>query len=127
MSLLTPTTSEIVKQDFIEHCCRTYQMNYGDYHGYSHWMRVLYNGRLLAKAENANIKVVELFCLLHDSLRQNDNRDSNHGYRAAQYAKTLKGAWFDLDDAEMDLLTEALAYHSDGYTEGDLTVQVAEC
>ena len=31
---------------------------------------------------------------------------------------------FDRSDEEMDLLTEALKYHSDGYTEGDKTVQV---
>ena len=124
MHLLTPATSEIVKQDFIEHCCRSYQMDHNGFHGYAHWMRVLHNGRLLAKAEGANIKIVELFCLLHDTQRQNENRDSKHGHRAAQFAKTLKGIWFDLNDAEMELLTEALAYHSDGYTEGDITVQV---
>ena len=32
--------------------------------------------------------------------------------------------WFDLSDKEMELLTEALKYHSDGYTEADITVQV---
>ena len=31
---------------------------------------------------------------------------------------------FDLSDEEMDLLTEALKYHSDGYTRADITVQV---
>ena len=43
---------------------------------------------------------------------------------AAQYAQTLRGVWFDLTDGEMDILTEALTYHSDGYTEGDITVKV---
>jgi uncharacterized protein len=99
-------------------------MDHNGYHGFSHWMRVLHNGRLLAKAECANLKVVELFCLLHDTQRQNENIDPKHGYRAAQFAKTLKGVWFDVNDEEMELLEEALAYHSDGYTEGDITVQV---
>ena len=31
---------------------------------------------------------------------------------------------FDLSDEEMDLLTEELKYHSDGYTRADMTVQV---
>ena len=82
-------------------------MDHRGYHGYSQWMRVPYNGRLLEKAKNANIKVVELFWLLHDFQRQNENREPNYGYRAAQYAKTRKASWFDLDDAEMYLLTEA--------------------
>ena len=68
--------------------------------------------------------IVELFCLLHDTQRHNERRDPLHGKRAAQYAQTLRGVWFDVSDNEMELLTEALTYHSDGYTEGDTTVQV---
>ena len=124
MSLLRPTTSEVAKQDFINYCCEVYKMDHFGFHGYAHWMRVLHNGRLLAKAEGANLKVVELFCLLHDSQRQNESIDPQHGYRAAQFAKTLKGIWFDADSKEMELLEEALAYHSDGYIKGDITVQV---
>ena len=124
MSLLRPTTSEVVKQDFINYCCEIYKMDHLGFHGYAHWMRVLHNGRLLAKAEGANLKVVELFCLLHDSQRKNESIDPQHGYRAAQFAKTLKGVWFDADSKEMELLEEALAYHSDGYIKGDITVQV---
>ena len=124
MPTLTPTTSEIVTQAFIEHCRGAYKMNHNGFHGFNHWMRVLHNGRLLANLESANIKIVELFCLLHDTQRRNENIDPAHGHRAAQYAQTLRGVWFDLTDGEMDLLTEALTYHSDGYTEGDITVQV---
>ena len=124
MPLTTPTTSEIVTQAFVEHCCQAYQMDHNGFHGFDHWMRVLHNGRLLADAEGANLKVVELFCLLHDTQRLNEDEDPSHGHRAAQYAQTLRGVWFDLTDGEMDLLTEALTYHSDGYTEGNITVQV---
>ena len=124
MSLLTPTTSEIVNQAFVEHCCIAYKMDHEGYHGFDHWMRVLHNGRLLADAEGANLKVVDLFCLLHDTQRLNEDEDPSHGHRATQYAQTLRGVWFNLTDGEMDLLTKALAYHSDGYTEGDITVQV---
>ena len=87
-------------------------------------MRVLHNGRLLAGMESANLSFVELFCLLRDTQRRNERRDPSHGRRAARYAKSLRGVWFDLSDKEMELLTEALKYHSDGYTEADITVQV---
>ena len=99
-------------------------MDHNGFHGFEHWMRVLHNGRLLAEAEGANLKVVELFCLLHDTQRLNEDEDPLHGHRAAQYAKTQRGVWFILTDGEMDLLTQALSYHSDGYTEADITVQV---
>ena len=63
MSLLTPATSKIITQAFVEHCCRAYRMDHNGFHGFNHWMRVLNNGRMLADAEGANLKVVELFCL----------------------------------------------------------------
>ena len=124
MSLLTPITSEIVTQPFIEHCCRIYQMDHNGFHGFAHWMRVLHNGRLLAETENANLKIVELFCLLHDTQRQNEDRDPDHGPRAADYARAIRGTLFDLEDNELEILDEALRYHSDGYVEADITIQV---
>ena len=124
MHTLTPTTSAVVTQAFVEHCCRAYKMDHNGFHGFDHWMRVLHNGRLLANAENANLKVIELFCLLHDTQRLNEDEDPLHGRRAANYAQTLRGVWFDVSGDEMDLLTEALTYHSDGYTVGDITVKV---
>ena len=124
MSPLTPITSEIVTQAFIEHCCRVYQMDHNGLHGFAHWMRVLHNGRLLTETENANLKIVELFCLLHDTQRQNEDRDPEHGPRAADYARAIRGTLFDLKDDEMELLDEALRYHSDGYVEADITIQV---
>ena len=90
MSIYEPTPSDIVTQAFVEHCCEAYQMDHNGYHGFDHWMRVLYNGRLLAGMENANLRVVELFCLLHDTQRRNENRDPSHGRRAARYAKSLR-------------------------------------
>ena len=48
-------------------------MDHNGFHGFDHWMRVLHNGRLLADAEGANLKVVELFCLLHDTQRLNED------------------------------------------------------
>ena len=62
--------------------------------------------------------------MLHDTQRRKERRDPENGRRAARYARSLRGVWFDISDKEIDLLTEALKYHSDGYTEADITVQV---
>ena len=99
-------------------------MDHSGYHGFDQWMRVLYDGRLLADMESANMRFVELFCLLHDTQRRNEYKDPSNGNRAARYAQSLRGVWFYVINEEMDLLTEALKYHSDGYTEADITVQV---
>ena len=90
MPIYNSAPSDIVTQAFVEHCCRAYQMDHKGLHGFDHWMRVLHNGRLLADMENANLRVVELFCLLHDTQRRNENRDPSHGRRAAHYAKSLR-------------------------------------
>ena len=63
--------------------------------------RIQYTGRLLAVAENANPSIVEQFSLLHHTQRRNERRDPSHGHRAARYAQSLRGVWFDLSDAEI--------------------------
>ena len=92
-------------------------------HGISHWARVLENGRELAHMTGAQIDVVELFAVLHDSRRQNEGRDDRHGLRAAESLHLLRGAVFDLPDESLDLLFRACAHHTDGLTDGDVTVQ----
>ena len=66
-------------------------MSHEGFHGFNHWMRVLHNGRMLENAEGANLKVVELFCLLHDTQRLNEDDDPSHGHRAAQYQTQSRG------------------------------------
>jgi len=124
MNIFNQSQSKFLSQEFIEHCSSVYQMDHNGFHGFTHWMRVLHNGRLLAETENANLKIVELFCLLHDTQRQNEDRDPEHGPRAADYAHSIRGRWYELENDEMELLDEALRYHSDGYVEADITVQV---
>ena len=113
-----------LRQDFVNHCYNLYEMDHGGYHGFDHWMRVLHNGQKLAEMQNASLQIVELFCLLHGTQRHNEKRDREHGARAADYAHSIQGKWFDLSSEDMELLDEALTYHSDGYMEADITVQV---
>jgi uncharacterized protein len=40
------------------------------------------------------------------------------------YAQAIRGTLFELNEEEMELLDEALRYHSDGYVDADITVQV---
>jgi len=67
---------------------------------------------------------VPLFSLFHDSRRVNDEVDPGHGRRVAELAAELRGSYFELTDDELDLLYYACEAHTDGLTEGDLTVQV---
>ena len=106
--------SGTVSREFFEHLVSSHELGHDGFHGKDHWLRVLHNAREIAAETGANLRVLELFAVLHDSQRQNENHDPEHGHRAAAYAVELKGIWFDLADDEMKLLVEACHYHSDG-------------
>jgi uncharacterized protein len=67
--------------------------------------------------------LVELFAVLHDSRRQSDGKDPEHGLRAAELATSLEGRFYRLGDERLELLCKACRDHSEGYTEGDPTIQ----
>jgi uncharacterized protein len=92
-------------------------------HGVVHWARVLENGQRLAARTGANIEVVTLFALFHDSRRVNEFTDFGHGLRGAEYARSLRGSLIVLDDADFELLFEACRLHTDGLIDGDITIQ----
>lgn len=115
--------SENVTEKLFDFLVENHELGHSGFHGRDHWQRVLVNGRGLAEVTEANLKVVELFAVLHDSRRQNEHYDPEHGWRAAHYAFELRGTWFDATDNEMALLADACRYHSDGLTESDPTIQ----
>ena len=75
-----------------------YSLPLDGFHGVAHWARVLENGRRLASETGANIEVVSLFAVLHDSRRINEGSDPDHGLRAAEFAAGIRGKVFDLED-----------------------------
>lgn len=91
-------------------------------HGPEHWKRVERNGLLLATRTGADITVVRLFALFHDSRRLNDDWDDGHGARGALYAENLRGNGFTLDDNRFELLRYACVWHTDGKHHDDPTI-----
>ena len=92
-------------------------------HGPDHWQRVERNGLDLATHSGADVLVVRLFAVLHDSNRQNESHDPEHGKRAAEWAKQLRAEGrLELPDAAFDLLCYAMVWHDKGFTSDDPTV-----
>jgi uncharacterized protein len=91
-------------------------------HGPGHWRRVERNGLLIATRSGADVIVVRLFALFHDSRRENDGWDHGHGARGAQYAALLRGVNFELPDEQFDLLHYACTWHTDGHHHDDPTI-----
>ena len=100
-----------------------YVLPVSGYHGVSHWARVLENGLRLSETMGANIEVVRLFAIFHDSKRRNDGVDPDHGQRGADFAAELRGRLFDLSDDGFKLLHRACAGHTHELTHPDITIQ----
>jgi uncharacterized protein len=91
-------------------------------HGPSHWQRVDTFGIDIAESNGADLIVVRLFALLHDSCRQDDGEDLDHGPRAAEMLDRIVPSIFSLDGGRFDLLKEAISLHTSGLTTEDLTI-----
>jgi len=102
---------------------KDYALPLGGDHGVAHWARVLENGWRLAEETGANVTVVSLFAVLHDSRRVNEISDADHGPRAALFAAKLRGHVIELDDHEFQLLSRACEGHTHELTHPDVTIQ----
>jgi uncharacterized protein len=92
-------------------------------HGEAHWQRVFENGQRLAEQTGADPEIVEFFAYLHDAKRLNDGWDKLHGQRAAAFVEGLPDSLLPLAGEKRDLLVYAIAHHSDGQIDGNITVQ----
>ncbi len=100
-----------------------YELSVNGTHGVSHWARVMENGLRLAEETGANVEVLRLFAVFHDSKRINEGTDPDHGQRGADFASELRGSMFDLPDHEFNLLYRACAGHTHERTHPDITIQ----
>ena len=102
---------------------REYALPWHGTHSISHWARVLENGLRLSEHTGANIEVVKLFAIFHDSRRLNEGVDDGHGRRGADLAASFRDKSFTVTDVEFDLLYAACVGHTDGKTAADITIQ----
>ena len=91
-------------------------------HGPLHWQRVANFGLRIASSSGADLTVVRLFALLHDSCRMNDAVDPDHGPRAAELLDRIVPSVFALDRDRLDLLRRAIRHHTSGWTSPDPTI-----
>lgn len=110
--------------DLFGHFVNSCQLEHDGFHDQDQWLGVVRNGRDIAAATGANLRAVELFSVLRDSLCRNENQDLCQGFHAARYTRTLHQNSFEADSAEMALLIAACLHHSAGQTKADQTVQV---
>ena len=91
-------------------------------HGPSHWQRVDAFGLDIAESSGADLIVVSLFAFLHDSCRQDDGADLDHGPRAAEMLDRIVPSVFAIDPGRFNLLKEAIRLHTSGLTTNEPTI-----
>ena len=96
-------------------------------HGLSHWIGVQAFGRAILKGDRRdsqeNLLLVDLFGLLHDVARFDDNRDPDHGIRAGIVVRMLDKLE-DLSWEIVDNLARACETHISGKRPGNYIIGV---
>ena len=93
-------------------------------HGERHWRTVAANGLWLAEPlPDADTYVIFLFALLHDSMRESDGHDPEHGPRAAALAGTLHAEGvLPATAVQLETLQYACFEHTNGLVSNDPTI-----
>ena len=92
-------------------------------HGLEHWKQVEWNGLLLATETGADIMVVRLFALFHDSKRADDGYDEEHGPRGAVFAREcFKEHRIGITREQFDKLYHACKFHTTEHRSDDATI-----
>ena len=105
-----------------DYVTKAFQCDPDSIHGASHWRRVERNALEIAASNGAIVEVVRLFAVFHDSRRENDGVDFEHGEPGAEYAASLRGTLFDLSDTHLELLQYACRWHTQGQLSDDPTI-----
>lgn len=96
----------------------------GVHHGPSHWNRVQLHAQNAARSRGIDPLVPTLFAWVHDSQRENEDWDPDHGARAAAFVLDRREDLFGfLNDKQIEDLRCACDLHSAGQTHGNATVQ----
>jgi uncharacterized protein len=75
---------------------------------------VLTFGGRLAETNGADLEVLELFAVFHDSRRTNESVDHGHGVRGAELAERFHGRYFQVAPEQLEILLAACRDHTRG-------------
>ena len=116
------------KTDFpaLQNYILSHRIFISELHGITHWKQVESNGLLLASKTAADIVVVRLFSLFHDSKRANDGYDEVHGARGAKFAKACFDEHrLDITQEQFNKLYHACMFHTTEHRSGDATIDTS--
>ena len=102
-----------------------FQLDVEGDHGIKHWRRVFEIGNYLTKETKADIKIVNLFAYLHDSRREDESDDLEHGKRASVFVRELYDRkLLSISKEQLDKLLFACEHHNNPNIKSeDITIQ----
>lgn len=92
------------------------------HHGRPHWDRVAEFGRRIAAAEGLDTRLITLFAYFHDSKRENEGIDPEHGPRAADYVLTFSARDLRISTGDLERLAFACRHHTHERPTDDVTI-----
>lgn len=105
-----------------EYCVSRWPKGMGMTHGVEHWDRVAKFGQILYEG-SADMDVILAFAYLHDSERQNNAVDDEHGIRASAFIDTIRDTELrDLSDEQIRKLKRACELHTIEHRTDDITI-----
>lgn len=105
---------------------KQYKLAIDGIHGLSHWKRVEKLGLFLSTLTNADPVVISQFAYLHDSQRQDEGEDIDHGKRAADFVEKLyNDQLLHISPLQLEKLQAACYYHNckTKFKVDDVTIQ----
>ncbi|MCK4473747.1 hypothetical protein KAU40_00570 [Candidatus Parcubacteria bacterium] len=114
-----------IQKEILNLITRQFKLDIELEHGISHWKRVKEIGNYLAKHTKADLKVINLFAYLHDSKRENENHDPEHGLRASFFIKELYNKdILNISQKQLNQLSFACEHHNNSKVKSDdITIQ----
>jgi len=121
---LTEPVRPLSVQQARQHAIQQFELSDKSYHGPWHWSNVERNALALCeKTPGADPLVCQLFAVLHDCKRLNEDKDPQHGARAANFFRTIVGT-LPITNEQSTKLFEAMVKHDWGETHVDPTIGV---
>lgn len=108
-------------EDILKKIMDQHKLDIFGLHGMLHWMRVRDIGLRISKANGASKSIIRYFAILHDSCREDEGHDKDHGRRSATYARRNR-KMIDLSDSEFETLIAAIEGHTDGKVSNDINI-----
>src|SRR3954452_8295041 len=113
---------------FVLHESNTLNVLQSRLHGLDHWWRIWKNAQFLTGQDSsADLEIVAMYALFHDSMRLNDGDDPGHGLRGYKlWERIYRQIGLDefLSMKQRELLFEACAEHSEGNRSTEPTIAV---